>query len=221
LALTASSPFFDGKDTGFASYRAQIWMRWPTSGMPSTFESWQHYRDVVSTMVASGLIADDKMIYTWLRPSLHVPTLEFRIGDAASTVEEAVMVAGLSRALAMAETSALRAGRQPIEQRPELLDLGVWQASRHGLDDGLADPLADPITGTVRESEIVVAHLLDHVEPHLGDSVERGLVLDAVERVLRHGNSAERQRAALQRSGDLVDVTHMLAREFLGTSAAH
>ena len=219
LALTASSPFFDGRDTGFASYRAQIWSRWPTSGMPATFESWQHYRSVVSSLVAAGLVADEKMIYTWLRPSLHVPTLEFRIADAASTVEEAVMVAGLSRALAVAEATSLRDGRDALQQRPEVLDLGVWQASRHGLDDGLSDPLASPVSGAMADSETVVTRLLEHVDRHLGDEVERRLVVDAVDGVLRHGNSAARQRSVLQRRHDLADVSHALAREFLGASS--
>lgn len=216
LALTASSPYFDGRDTGFASFRAQIWSRWPTSGMPSTFDSWEHYCEVVSTMVEAGLIADERMIYTWLRPSRAHSTLEFRIADAAATVEEAVMVAGLSRALASVETSALRAGHDAVQQRREMLELGVWQASRHGLDAGLADPLAPSVPGALGEPEVVVGRLLDHVDRHLGDDVERSMVVGAVERVLRHGNSARRQRIASERTGSLTGVVRALGEEFLG-----
>ena len=216
LALTASSPFFDGQDTGFASYRTQVWSRWPTSGMPWRFESWQHYRDVVATLVASGMLADEKMIYAWLRPSLHVPTLEFRIADAASTIDEAVMVAGLSRALARTEAVAFRAGRDPVEWRPEMLDLAVWQSSRHGLDGGLADPLAEPLSGAVGDAGDVVHHLLEHVGAHLGDETERVMVVDAVERVLDEGNSATRQRRVSEGVGGLAGVSTALAAEFLG-----
>ena len=100
IALSASSPFWLGAETGYASYRTQLFSRWPMAGMPQVFASRSEYDDLVGSLVAVGMIADASKIYWDARPSSHAETLEFRVADVCPTIDEAVMVAGLCRALA-------------------------------------------------------------------------------------------------------------------------
>lgn len=99
LALGANSPFFDGRDTGHASWRTTVWSRWPVCGVPPRFHSAAHYDDLVGRLVDAGVIADAGMVYYYVRPSQHVPTVEVRVADVATTVEEALLQAALTRAL--------------------------------------------------------------------------------------------------------------------------
>ncbi|MET0144629.1 MAG: glutamate--cysteine ligase [Ilumatobacteraceae bacterium] len=214
LALSASSPFFAGGDTGYASYRAQLWSRWPTAGMPAAFGSWPEYQEVTTELVTSGAIADKAMLYWWLRPSQHAPTLEFRIADAATTTAEAVMLAGLSRGLARWTTSLVRDGAPAIDVRPEWLALSTWRASRFGLTGELLDPLSRrSIAGPD-----LVRRLVALVGQDIGTERERDAVLGTVERVLEVGNSADRQRRVFALHDRLEDVTRYLADETVSGS---
>src|SRR5215210_8069979 len=98
LALSANSPFWLGADTGYASFRTQVWGRLPTSGQPAPFESLAEYDALVKALVATGTVADPTKIYWDVRLSENQPTIEFRVMDACGRVDEAVMMAGLSRA---------------------------------------------------------------------------------------------------------------------------
>src|SRR5919202_3550013 len=99
LALSANSPFWLGADTGHASYRTQVWGRLPTSGPPAPFESRAEHDALVKALIASGTVPDPTKIYWDVRLSEHVETIELRVMDMCSKVDEAVMIAGLSRAL--------------------------------------------------------------------------------------------------------------------------
>ncbi|MER3588027.1 MAG: carboxylate-amine ligase, partial [Mastigocladus sp. ERB_26_1] len=100
LALSASSPFWLGTDTGYASYRTQIWSRWPISGPPLFFSSVAEYEALVEALVKTKSVEEATKIYWDIRFSERFPTLEFRVTDVCMTVDEAVMIAGLIRALA-------------------------------------------------------------------------------------------------------------------------
>src|ERR671938_1879741 len=121
LALSANSPFWEGMDTGYASYRTQVWGRLPTAGPPGPFESLAEYEALVEALVATGVVAEPTKIYWDIRLSERVETVEFRVMDVCSRVNEAVMLAGLARALV--RTSHERAERnEPYSKaRPELL----------------------------------------------------------------------------------------------------
>ena len=97
IALSASSPFWLREETGYASYRTELFSRWPMTGTPQSFASRAEYDDVIEALVAVGMITDASKIYWDVRPSSHAETLEFRVPDVCPTVDEAVMVAGLSR----------------------------------------------------------------------------------------------------------------------------
>ena len=131
IALAASSPFWLGVETGYASYRTQLFSRWPTAGMPEFFASRQDYDDLVASMVAVGMVPDASKLYWDARPSSHGETLEFRVADVCPTVDEAVMVAGLCRALAQTCLEQHRKGIHPNPLRPELLR--AWRRALPGL----------------------------------------------------------------------------------------
>src|SRR5689334_3058588 len=99
LAISASSPYWNGRDTGYASYRDLIWARWPTAGPPPMFETGAEYDGMIRDLIASGTISDPGMVYFDVRPSAHVPTVELRICDACPEVDFVVLIAGLFRAL--------------------------------------------------------------------------------------------------------------------------
>ncbi|MEO0408651.1 MAG: YbdK family carboxylate-amine ligase, partial [Cyanobacteria bacterium P01_A01_bin.135] len=100
LALCTNSPYWLGRDTSYASYRTALWSRWPFAGIPFPFQDHQDYQQVLESLVSVGTIRDATKIYWDLRLSEHVPTVEFRFADVCMTVDEAIMVTGLVRALA-------------------------------------------------------------------------------------------------------------------------
>ena len=142
LALAANSPFWLSTETGYASFRTEIWGRWPTAGIPQAFNSRADYDQLIGELAATDFIADASHIYWDVRPSSHYETLEFRVTDVCLTIDEAVLIAGLVRALA--RTCAWEVERNVAARpvRAEVLQAAKWQAARFGLDTTLIDPLA-------------------------------------------------------------------------------
>src|SRR3954454_17131608 len=143
LALSASSPFWNGSDTGYASIRTIIWQRWPTSGAPGPLDSAQDYDELLADLIGSGVISDAKMAYFDVRPSSHAPPLELRGCGACPLVDDAVLIAGLFRALVRAAEDDVVAGRPFRPAPPPLHRAAVWQAARSGLSRQLVDS-SDP-----------------------------------------------------------------------------
>lgn len=209
LALAANSPFWLGWDTGYASFRTEIWRRWPLSGTPQVFDSRAEYDALVATLVSTGSASDATKIYWDLRPSARFETLEFRVTDVCLTVDEAVMVAGLVRALTRAcyEEAVRDEPLAPV--RPELLRAAKWRAARYGLDADLID---------VERGEAVPARdLIGRMLARLGDALEadgaREEVFELVRATLEGGNGAARQRAAFARAGSFEDVVDLIVAE--------
>jgi carboxylate-amine ligase len=193
LALSAGSPFFDGEDTGYASYRSVLWSRWPTAGPVLPFASAAEYDAVVEGLVATGTVADPGMVYFDVRPSARYPTLEVRICDSVPLVDDAVTLAGLSRALVVtAVREATGAAPAYGLPRPELVRAARWRAARSGVSGVLVDPRG-PHALPARE---VVDVLLDHLRPALDELGDWAEVSAGVAALLRRGTSADRQRAA-------------------------
>lgn len=205
LALSANSPYWGGRDSGFASFRTEVWARWPTAGPSGSFEDMDEYRAVVAALVDGGVILDPAMAYWDVRPSERYPTVEIRIADVGLTVDDAVLIGGLARALVRRSSrSEPEAGPDGYDgdPRPELLRGATWRAARTGLDG----PLLDPATGRAVEAGEAVARLLEAVRPELEATGDRETVEDLVAGVLAGGNGAARQRAAFARRGRLEDV---------------
>jgi glutamate---cysteine ligase / carboxylate-amine ligase len=207
LALSANSPFWQGTDSGYASFRYQAWGRWPSSGPAPCFGTAQAYRDTVGQMVATQTVLDAGMVYFDARLSEHYPTLEIRIADVCLHADDPVLIAGLARALVDTEARAWREGRPARCPRAELLRLASWRASRSGLDGALLSPLTD----LPEEPPTVIALLLQHVSDALEEAGDQATVTSLLETVLARGNGATFQRRAYQRSGDLSSVASQAA----------
>ncbi len=209
LALAANSPFWQGVDTGYASYRTELFQRFPTVNTPFVMASRAEYDEIVASLVAVGMIEDASKIYWDVRPSSHFETLEFRVADVCMTVDEAVMIAGLSRALTRTCLEQHRGGAPIDHARPEVLRAAKWHASRYGLDGDLIDVLG---RRSVPAADLIAA-FLDYLRPALAETGDWDEVSGLVEQTLTGGNGAARQRAAYARAGKFEDVVDLLIEE--------
>ena len=209
LALSANSPFWLGVDTGYASFRTEVWRRWPMAGTPMPFASRGEYERLVECLVRTGSVSDATKIYWDVRPSARFETLEFRVADVCLTLDEAVMLAGLVRGVARAAYDDARRGGARPDVRPELLRAAKWRAARFGLEADLID-VGEGRSAPARE---VVGKLLEHVRPALEEFGEWEEVAALVAEVSARGTGAARQRAAYARRGSFEGVVDYAADE--------
>jgi carboxylate-amine ligase len=139
LALSTSSPFWEGADTGLKSYRIAVWDEMPRSGLPPQFESWSEYERHIGVLVGAGLIEDATKIWWDLRPSARFPTLEMRICDVCTRLEDALCIAALFRCWLRMLFRLRGANQRWRTYRSFLLDENRWRAQRYGLDGTLID----------------------------------------------------------------------------------
>ncbi|EGX55626.1 carboxylate-amine ligase [Streptomyces zinciresistens K42] len=159
-ALSANSPLWEGHDTGFASWRTVVFGRWPVSGMPPYFTDAADHDRRVQRLLRSGLISDVGQVYWLARLSARYPTIEVRCLDVQLSVDDAVPLAGLVRALVTTELAAAAAGEPAPDLAPELLRAALWHAARHGAGGTLVGP-----DGDSRPAREVLDALLGHVAP--------------------------------------------------------
>ncbi len=217
LALSASSPFGIGRDTGYASYRTMIWAPLPSGGMPDIYRSAAEYRNLVQALIDTGTILDSRQIYWDVRLGDGHDTLEFRIADAATTIDEAVLQAGLCRALAQTCLDEAVSGQVLPDVRPELLRAAKWRAARFGLDDNLIDVLkAESLPAPA-----LLDRFLAYLRPALEDAGDWEEVVDLVEGTRRRGTSARRQRQAFAHTKRLQDVVDLMVNETASGYSIH
>jgi glutamate---cysteine ligase / carboxylate-amine ligase len=199
LALSANSPYWQGQDSGYASFRYQAWGRWPSAGPTGTFGSVAAYRRTVQQMLDTGALLDTGMLYFDARPSEHYPTLEIRIADVCLYADDAALIAGLARALVETESRHWKSGADAADYRLEVLRLASWRASRSGLDDALLNPL----TGQPEPAKAVVNGLLAYVGDALDEAGDTAAVSELLDTVLARGSGTAFQRDAA-RNGSLA-----------------
>jgi carboxylate-amine ligase len=214
-ALTANSPFWQGQDTGYASFRSQVWLRWPSAGPNEPFRDAADYHGLVDDVLATGTVLDAGMLYFDARLSATWPTVEVRTADVALHVEDAVTLAGLVRGLVETAARAARAGDPAPTTRSEVLRVAAWRAGRSGLGDDLVHPL----TGRPAPAADVLGALLEHLGPALADAGDERRVADGVTALLRRGTGADLQRAVHRRTGDLAAVTRAAVAATAGEAA--
>jgi carboxylate-amine ligase len=202
LALSANSPFWQGHDSGYASWRQQVWWRWPSSGPTQLFGSAANYRATVDALLATGALLDEGMIYFDARLSRRYPTVEVRVADVCLRSSDAVLVAALVRALVDTAAREWRAERPPDPVRTDLLRLAMWRASRSGLEGDLVHP----VTRRAAPAREVVGALLVHVRPALERTGDLETAERLLARVVEEGTGACRQRLVHQRKGDVAEV---------------
>jgi carboxylate-amine ligase len=209
LALAANSPFWLGVDTGYASFRTEIWRRWPMSGTPQLFASRDEYDALVASLVETGAITDASKIYWDVRPSAKYETIEFRVADVCLTVDEAVLVAALCRALARRCHAEAERDAPVPDARPELIRAAKWRAARFGLDEELIDVVGRRAAPAWQ----VVERLLDFVRDELEAAGEWDEVAEIARTTLFRGNGASRQRDVHRERGSLEDVVDFVVAE--------
>lgn len=209
LALSASSPFWDGTDTGYASYRTEIFGRWPTAGPPEPFIDRADYDEVVAQLLASDSIDTPSRIYWDARPSVRYETLEVRVADVCTSLDDAVLVAGLTAAIVRWGVAAAIAGEALPVVRPELLRAARWRAARFGL----SGDLVDVFDRRSRPASEVLERLLDTARPELERWGEGDRITQLLDATIARGTSADRQRAVHARRGSADDVVAWLLHE--------
>ncbi len=202
LALSVNSPFWLGEDTGYGSFRTEIWRRWPTAGTPEPFASRREYDRLVDVLLRTGSIDDPSRAHWDVRISPHLPTLEFRVTDVCLTVDDAVAVAGLVRALVRTCHAAVLEDTPPPRPRAELLRMATWRAARYGLDGDLVDVVGERSLSAAD----MLDTLLDLIRPALDEHDEWDVVSGLVHQVVQRGTGAARQRRAFERARQLEDV---------------
>lgn len=200
LGLSTSSPFWLGQDTGLKSYRISVFNEIPRTGLPEYFDSWGEYRRRVRQLVDAGLVEDATKLWWDVRPSDRFPTLEMRITDICTRLDDAVAIAALWRCLLRMLWRLRRANMRWRIYPRMLVEENRWRAQRYGLDEGLVDfgrgsvvpysALIDELLGLVAEDAAF-----------FGCQAE----LETVRTILTRGTSAHRQlsvRAAALAGGD-------------------
>ncbi|WP_426997290.1 glutamate--cysteine ligase 2 [Pseudarthrobacter sp. N5] len=189
-AISANSPFWNGVETGFESYRTQAWNRWPTSGPSSIYRTLSTYRRVVTRLLDSGVLLDEGMIYFDARLSRKHPTVEVRVADVCLRAEDAALIAVMVRALVESASREWQDGVDPAPVPTILLRMAAWQASNCGLRGHLLD------FGSFRPApaEEVVHSLVEYLTPVLAEQGELELVRHSVRTILTRGTGAAEQR---------------------------
>lgn len=202
LAISANSPFWQGRDSGYASYRSRSWERFPTAGPTDKFGGLAGYRGRVAALLATGVPLDEGMIYFDARLSHRYPTVEVRVADVCLAAPDTVLLAGLIRALVETAARAWADG-DPVRDVPvALLRMASWRASRSGLEGDLLDPYS----ARPRPAADVVEALFDHVAPAARDLGDEDALRSGLNHLRERGTGARWQRAAYQRSGSLQEM---------------
>lgn len=207
VAMSANSPFWLGRDTGFASWRTVVFGRWPVSGPPPAFRDAAEYDRRVRALVTGGAIGDARQIYWQTRLSETYPTVEVRATDVQLRAEEAVMFAGLIRGLAQTAIWEHKAGEPAPQTLPEIVAAAGWHAARYGLDGSLIGS-----DGTPTRAPEAARALLRHIAPALDEYGDTAEVAGLVEQMLLEGNGSHRQRRVLAESGP-QGLVHYLSAE--------
>ncbi|HET6596192.1 MAG TPA: carboxylate-amine ligase [Anaerolineales bacterium] len=209
LCLSTSSPFWIGQDTGLKSYRSIVFRNFPRTGIPPYFSSYTEFVQYRDTLVNTNSIPDGTKIWFDVRPNYNYPTLEFRICDVCTRVDEAVCMAAIFQALIYKLWKMRRDNITFRVYSPALVEENKWRAVRYGLDGKLIDfgkQMELPARELIRE---MIEWFLGDVMDELGSRKE----IEYAYRILEEGTSADRQLAIYRRTGNLQAVVDQLIAE--------
>jgi carboxylate-amine ligase len=214
-AISGNSPFWDGQDSGYSSYRSRVWNRWPSAGPYEAFGSAKGYHERVRDMLATGVLRDTGMVYFDARLSHSYPTVEIRVADVCLEADTTVLVATLARGLVETAARAWRDGEPSARIPAGLLRLASWRAARSGLQG----PLLDPRTLRETPAEAALDALLEHTDAALRDCGDREGAHRALAALLARGGGAQRQRELHRGGCDLGEVVQECVRITAGDAA--
>jgi carboxylate-amine ligase len=208
LALSCSSPFWLRRTTGLKSYRSVIWSRFPRTGIPPEFSSHAEFASYVELLIRTGSIDNGKKIWWDLRPHWQYPTIEFRICDACTKVDEVLCIAALIQAIC-AKLLRLRSANLGFRKYPpSLISENKWRAMRYGIDGKLID-FGKSSEVPMRDLAIELLEFVDDVV----DDLDSRKQVEYVETILREGTSADRQLRVQERAGSFEAVVDHLSAE--------
>ncbi|MDQ4130082.1 MAG: glutamate--cysteine ligase [Actinomycetota bacterium] len=224
LALSASSPYWGGRDTGMASSRSPVFENLPTAGLPYVFSGWEEFEEFMATLLSAGAITSIREVWWDIRPHPDFGTVELRICDGIPTLREVSALAALAQCLVEWLDTRLDEGDRLPVPRQWVVRQNKWRAARHGLDarlitDGPSRPGEPAATATQVPLRQAVQELVEELRPvgrRLGCVQELQQVLE----ILDHDPSYARQRAVLAGGGSLVDVVDTLVAELVADEPA-
>jgi carboxylate-amine ligase len=209
LALSSSSPYFEGEDSGLASARSKVFESLPTAGLPPHLHDWADFETFMSTLLESECISSIREVWWDIRPHPDFGTVELRMCDATPTVRETVAIAGLAQTLVAWCDAGIDAGTLPVAPREWTVRENRWLASRYGT---LAELIVEhPEHGHPERRP--VGDLLRDLIAELGPTAEALGTTDQLDDllvILQAGSGAARQRSVIEAGGTLVDVVHHL-----------
>jgi carboxylate-amine ligase len=202
LALSANSPFLQGADTGYESYRSILWGQWPTAGVTEEFADLDEYERVRADLVATGAAMDDGMIYFDARLSARYPTVEVRVADVCPYAQDASTIAALARALVSTAAEQARDGVVTPPVRTEVLRAASWRAARYGVTGDLVNArIARPMPAWD-----LIAELVARLAPALKATGDDELVAAGLAEIQSRGTGSTLQRNAYAERQKLADV---------------
>ncbi len=209
LALSVSSPFHNGNDTGLASVRTKIFESLPTTGLPPRLEDWNEFERFMEAMISAGTISTIREVWWDIRPHPNFGTIELRMCDAMPTLTEICALAALSQCLVQYLDDLIDSGQQLPRNQVWMLRDNKWRAARFGLNADLVVNSA----GTVRPVVEIIEDTLEQLQP-TARALQCESELADVHRILAGRPSADRQRSVFEETGDLADVVAALRAEF-------
>lgn len=209
-ALSTNSPFWEGRQTGYKSFRTKVFDKFPRTGIPEAFESIEAYDNYVKLLVKTNCIDNAKKIWWDLRVHPFFNTVEFRICDVPMTVQETIAIAALFQAICARIYMLRSKNLNFIQYSRALINENKWRASRYGIDGRLID------FGKEEESNTraLIYELLDFVDPVL-DHLGSRHAISYIQKMLEQGTGADRQLAVYQQTGSLVNVVDYIHSSFL------
>ncbi len=207
-ALSCNSPFWEGRNTGFKSFRTKVFDKFPRTGIPDDFANWDDFKNYVNLLIKTGCIDNAKKIWWDVRVHPFFDTIEFRICDVPMCVDESIAIAALFQAL-VAKLYKLRNQNMTfIQYNRALINENKWRASRYGIDGKMIDFGKEQEVNT-RE---LIYELLDFVDDVVDDLGSRES-LKTVENMLRHGTGADRQLKVFQETNSLEKVVDYITEQ--------
>ena len=207
-ALSVNSPFWVGRNTGLKGYRLKVFERFPRTGIPDAFESLSEYEDYCKLLVKTGCVDNAKKIWWDIRLHPFFDTLELRVCDAQSRVDDTLALAALIQAIVAKLYKMLRQNTTFRVYRRRLLDENRWRASRYGIDGKLID--------FGREAEVETKSLINELLQFVSTEVDElgsKREMAHIERILREGTGADRQLAVWEETQDMKKVVDQIVAE--------
>ncbi len=209
LALSTSSPFWMYRNTGFKSYRSAVFSTFPRTGIPSNYVSAGEFNEYVNLLIRTGSIDNGKKIWWDIRPHPHFGTLEVRILDAVTRLDEAIAIAAIIQAVFVKLFSLFERNLTFRVYRRALVQENKWRAMRWGMDGKLID--------FGKQAEVpardLIPELLEFIDDVVDDLGSRALIEGPIKRILAEGTSADRQLRTFERTNDLKAVVDQLIAE--------